>query len=265
MADDVGPAIAQAAALMSGTRIASIRAKGVGFRTPDGYFDHSDAFRIVGMVPGQTQGFYLMEDAINHLLRDGYRLLPEAELESWTLSLNMGKELKDMSVNEHDGNICVAVFGKEAVSQIAATLESQGKGLSSPCPTAQLTASILAASARYNLSSSTQRQQKCIIVSLVRQVAADLDDSIAWFVHGLEDEDKKAAPYGVRFQSHEDAFNYMVDSGCVPFGKELEELWKRIIWRGMELVGEEPNETPRGSTWPYVISGEVLNVFFKPT
>jgi hypothetical protein len=260
MADDVGPAIAQAAALMSRTRIASIRAKGVGFRMPDGYFDHSDAFRIVGMVSGQTQGFYLMEDAINHLLRDGYRLLPQAELESWTISLNMGKDLKDMSSSGYDGNICVAVFGKDAVAQIAASLESQGRGLSSPCPTAQLTASILAASTRYNLSPAHQQKQLYVIVSLVRQVAHDLDASTAWFVHGLQDKNRKEAPYGVRFHSHEDAFNYMVDSGCVPFAKEQEELWKRIIWRGMELVGTAP-----GTPWPYVISGEVLNVFFKPT
>lgn len=267
MADDIAPAIVHAAALMNGMTIASIRAKGVGF---EGEWDleQTDAYRVVGVEKNKTRPFYYIEDAINYLLGEGYSLLSPSDLESWTRTLNSGKELREMSVTHPalDGNICVAVFGREAVAQIAATLESEGRGTTSTCPTAQLTASILAASARYNLPEYPSHQtpppvpRQHMVVSLSRLAAENLDNSIYWAVRGLgKEEDSNSWKAALRFCCLEDAFNFCVESGCVPMEKTQEERWKKLIATGRELVGADPDD----SNWPYFVSGDVLNVFMK--
>jgi hypothetical protein len=264
MADDIAPAIVQAAALMNGMTVASIRAKGVGFTVENGFLEQSDAYRVVGVERNKARPFYYIEDAINYLLGEGYRLLSPSDLESWTRTLNSGKELSEMNVAQFDGNICVAVFGREAVAQIAANLESEGRGTTSNCPTAQLTASILAASARYNLPEIPSRQipppvpRHHMVVSLSRLAAENLDQSSYWAVRGLgKQEEFNSWKAGLRFVCLEDAFNFCVESGCVPMEKTQEERWKRLIGTGRELVGADTDD----SNWPYFLSGEVLHVF----
>lgn len=241
MADDIAPAIVQAASMMNRSRIVSIRAKGVGFPILDDHFesdildwDCSVAFRIVGLGD-RTPGFYFMEDAVNFLLKEGYQLLAPDDLSSWILTLNRGKRVSDMVVvprglNPYDGdsNICVAVFEKDLMNHFSANLQANSNS-----PTDTLTASILSASARY-----LTKHEPRSIATIVRLTGHPFYDGIVKFeIRGLDAQQK-------RFLSLEDTYNYLLESGYVPFAKEQQELWKHVITTGMHLVGEEVN---RGS------------------